>query len=220
MNGAWGVAIDDLIRFFPYHYHDSSPLRWVLQDCSSSWCGCFVEERAVFERPGVRPQRAVRQGRSLCTVVTFCALTGCTGGAPLDAASRSPTPASSQSLDGLVLVDASFATEVHDRQPARISQSISSEERPLSFWMELRCTGPCRQRLTEDGVVVSLDWYKEEEGRLLKQGSIPLSVKGVRWRTWGSKRVSPGKWVAVVRTGDSSWLCLSQQCYFSIEVKP
>jgi hypothetical protein len=66
----------------------------------------------------------------------------------------------------------------------------------------------------------ALEWYKEEDGHLFKQGSTPLIVKSTHWRTWGSKRVTPGMWVAVVRGEDSSWVCLSHQCYFSIEVTP
>ncbi|MGH7166315.1 MAG: DUF2914 domain-containing protein, partial [Nitrospiraceae bacterium] len=64
------------------------------------------------------------------------------------------------------------------------------------------------------------DWYKEDGGLLLKQASTPLSVKGTHWRTWGTKRITAGKWAAVVRAEDSSWVCLSAQCFFSIEVQP
>jgi hypothetical protein len=96
----------------------------------------------------------------------------------------------------------------------------TNHDSELSFWMELTCTGPCAQRLAgEDPVTVVLEWYKEERGILLKQASTPLDVKAPRWRTWGTKRISAGNWVTVVRT-DEAWLCLREQCYFSIAVQP
>jgi hypothetical protein len=162
--------------------------------------------------------------RRLCTVLTLVAVVGC-GASPF-VATPSP-PAGQTPLNialGLSLVDASFATAIHDREPERVSKTLSiptSESSNLLFWMELACTGLCEKRLTEKGqVTVLLEWYKEEGGLLLKQASTPLDVKGTRWRTWGWKRVSIGKWVAVVRAEDSSWVCLGDQCYFSIAVQP
>lgn len=162
--------------------------------------------------------------RRLCTALSLVALVGC-GARPLV---ETPSPPTRQTplnvAGGLSLIDASFATEIHDRQPERVETSLSipaSESSNLSFWMELACTGFCEQRLAEEGqVTIFLEWYKEEDGLLLKRASTPLDVKGTHWRTWGRKRVSTGKWVAVVRAEDSSWVCLGEQCYFSIAVQP
>jgi hypothetical protein len=126
-------------------------------------------------------------------------------------------------LGTLTLVDAAFATGIHGREPARIEKTVTlpAADPLLSFWMELSCTGICDQQLTADGeLTIFLDWYKEQDGMLLKQASTPLHLKASRWRTWGTKRVTAGKWVAVVRAEDSSWICLREQCHFSIAVQP
>ncbi len=157
------------------------------------------------------------------TTLSLLALIGCSASLPIDTPSQAEKDASINVRRGLNLIDASFATAIHDREPARVSSSLprpTSEDGELSFWMELTCTGLCNQRLAEAGkVTVILEWYKEDRGILLKQASTPLEVKGPRWRTWGTKRISAGNWVAVVRM-DDSWLCLREQCYFSIAVEP
>ncbi|MER3422407.1 MAG: hypothetical protein C4293_03435 [Nitrospiraceae bacterium] len=127
-------------------------------------------------------------------------------------------------LTGLVLLDASFATRIIDRQPVRVAgvfQLGSGEDSRLWFWINLGCTGSCEQKVIAEGhVTVFLDWYRREGNVLTKQASTTLHVKGTRWRTWGAKRVKAGEWVAVVRAEDSKWVCLKEQCHFSIEVKP
>ena len=161
--------------------------------------------------------------RRLYTALSLLVVVGCSAVSPLDP----PSPAEKDSAvtvsGGLRLIDASFATEIQDRQPARVSSSLpmpTNHDGELLFWMELTCTGLCAQRLAGEGpLTVVLDWYREERGILLKQASTPLNVKGPRWRTWGTKRISAGNWVAVVRAEDS-WLCLREQCYFSIAVQP
>jgi len=162
--------------------------------------------------------------RRLCTALSLLTLVGCGASPPVDPPFLPVSHAPLNVPGGLRLVDASFATQIHDRQPARVSSSLSmltSEGSDLSFWMELACTGLCYQRLAAEGqVIVFLEWYKEESGLLLKQARTPLNVKGSRWRTWGTKHVSVGNWVAVVRAGDASWVCLREQCHFSIAVQP
>jgi len=159
--------------------------------------------------------------RRLCTALGLLALVSCGASPPVDPSSPPPRHPSFSIAEGFILIDASFATEIHDRQPARVSTllSVPATENDLSFWMELACTGFCEQRLAAEGeLIVFLDWYKEESGLLLKQASMPLNVKGAHWRTWGTKRVGVGNWVAVVRA-DDSWVCLREQCYFSIAVQ-
>jgi hypothetical protein len=160
--------------------------------------------------------------RPLCTALAVLVLVSCAG---RSTGSAPPTPAApTPNLSGtLTLVDAAFATEIRGREPARIEKtvSLSTTDPLLSFWMELSCTGICDQQLTADGqLTIFLDWYKEEDGMLLKQASTPLHLKASRWRTWGTKRVTAGKWTAVVRAKDSSWVCLQDQCHFSIAVQP
>ncbi len=124
----------------------------------------------------------------------------------------------------LRLLDASFASQIIDRQPARVSQSCrlgSLEGSRLWFWVRLSCTGECEKKMAAKGQVkVFLDWYLREEGILTKQTSLPLTVKGTTWRAWEAKGVKPGVWVAVVRTEESQWVCWKEQCAFTIEVKP
>lgn len=131
---------------------------------------------------------------------------------------------SAYGLAGLVLLDASFATQIIDRQPLRVSGVFhlgSEKDLHLWFWINLGCTGKCAQKMISEGhVTVFLDWYRREGTILTKQASTMLHVKGHRWRTWGSKRVKAGEWVAVVRAEDSQWVCLKEQCHFGIEVKP
>src|SRR5687768_8259302 len=139
--------------------------------------------------------------RRLCAALSLLALVGCGARPPVDSASPPVRHVPFHSAGSLSLVDASFATGIHDREPARVSTSLSmpaSELSDLSFWMEFACTGICSQYLADEGqVTVFLEWYKEESGLLLKQASTPLHVKGTRWRTWGTKRVGVGNWVAV-----------------------
>ena len=105
----------------------------------------------------------------LCTALMLLLLTGCVNGIDRDAAA-SQNGSLPTNTDGLRLLDASFATEIRNRQPSRVSQAISGDDPQLSFWMEFVCTGICEQRLPEDEqVIVSLEWYKEEDGHLLKQ---------------------------------------------------
>ena len=163
--------------------------------------------------------------RRFCTALSLLALCSCGLTPPLE--TPAPTPpvryVPSSAAGGLSLIDASFATQIDDRQPARISTSVSlpAGEENLLFWMEFACTRLCGQQLAEAGeVTVFLEWYKEEGGHLLKQASMPLNVKGTLWRTWGSKRVTAGTWVSVVRAEDFSWVCLREQCFFSIAVQP
>lgn len=126
-------------------------------------------------------------------------------------------------LKDLALLDASFASQVVDRQPSRVAQSYrlaSLTGSQLWFWVHVSCTGACEQQLAGNGQVkIFLDWYLEEDGILKKQASLPLNVKGTTWRTWGVKRVAPGTWVVVVRAEDSQWVCLKEQCDFAITVK-
>jgi len=172
--------------------------------------------------------------RRWCTALSLLALVSCSASPPVEM----PPPAvhtapverhppikdrSTVNLKGAVaLVDATFATDIRDREPVRVSAlSLSNSNDDLWFWMEIACTGPCDELVQADGeVTVFLDWYKEEDGRLKKQLSTPLTVKSTRWRTWGRKRVTAGTWVAVVRTEDSSWVCLREACHFSIAVEP
>jgi hypothetical protein len=123
----------------------------------------------------------------------------------------------------LALLDASFASQVINRDPVRISQSCrlgSLTDSRLWFWMHVSCTGACEQKLAAKGhVKIFLDWYLEEEGILKKQASLPLNVKATNWRTWALKRVKPGAWVVVVRAEDSQWVCVKERCDFGIEVK-
>src|SRR5213080_4248243 len=96
----------------------------------------------------------------------------------------------------LALLDASFASQVINRDPVRISQSCrldSLTDSRLWFWMHVSCTGACEQKLAANGhVTIFLDWYFEEGGILKKQASLPLNVKATNWRTWAVKRVKPG----------------------------
>jgi hypothetical protein len=123
----------------------------------------------------------------------------------------------------LTLIDASFASRIVGREPARVSQSIrigSLEDSRLWFWLHVSCTGKCEQKIATKGhVKIFLDWYLEEEGILKKQASLPLNIKGTTWRTWGVKRVKAGAWVVVVRAEDSQWVCLEDRCDFPITVK-
>jgi hypothetical protein len=127
-------------------------------------------------------------------------------------------------MNGLALVDASFASRIVDRQPSRLSQSCrlgSLSKSRLWFWMRLACTGECARKLAADGhVKVFVDWYLREDGILRKQASLPLKIKGTNWRAWGAKGVKPGVWTVVVRAEDSQWACAKDRCDFTIEVKP
>ena len=127
-------------------------------------------------------------------------------------------------VNGLALLDASFASQIIDRQPDRLSHSChlsSLMGSRLWFWVRLSCTGECDQKMAAKGhVKVFLDWYLREDGILTKQVSLPLSVEGTTWRTWTAKGVKPGVWVVVIRAEDSEWVCLKDQCDFVIEVKP
>lgn len=129
----------------------------------------------------------------------------------------------SHAVNDLTLVDASFASRVVGREPARVSQSVrvgSLEDSHLWFWLHVKCTGECEQKVAAKGYVrIFLDWYMEEEGILKKQASLPLNVKAATWRTWAVKRVIPGAWVVVVRAEDSQWVCLKGRCDFGIKVK-
>ena len=130
---------------------------------------------------------------------------------------------SAHAMNDLALLDASFASQVIDRNPTRVSQSyrlgLLTDAR-LWFWLHVTCTGECQQKMDEKGhVTIFLDWYLEENGILKKQASLPLHVKGTIWRTWAVKRVKPGSWVVVVRAEDSQWVCLKERCDFGIEVK-
>jgi len=127
-------------------------------------------------------------------------------------------------VNGLALLDASFASQIIDRQPNRLSHSCRLDSlmgSRLWFWMRLSCTGECEQKMAAKGhVKVLLDWYLREDGILTKQASLPLSVEGITWRTWTAKGVRPGVWVVVIRAEDSEWVCLKGQCDFVIEVRP
>jgi hypothetical protein len=126
-------------------------------------------------------------------------------------------------VNGLTLVDASFALRIADREPSRVSQSVrlgSLEDSRLWFWLHLTCTGACEQKIAKKGhVKIFLDWYLEEEGILKKQASLPLNLKAPTWRTWAVKQMKPGAWVVVIRAEDSQWVCLKDRCDFAIEVK-
>ncbi|HTK86483.1 MAG TPA: DUF2914 domain-containing protein [Nitrospiraceae bacterium] len=123
----------------------------------------------------------------------------------------------------LTLIDASFASRVVGREPARVSQSLrvkSLTDSRLWFWVHVSCTGACEQKIARKGhVKIFLDWYLEEEGILKKQTSLPLSVKASTWRTWAVKEVKAGAWVVVVRAEDSQWVCLKDRCDFAIKIK-
>ena len=80
---------------------------------------------------------------------------------------------------------------------------------------ELRAEGDCGR--PRNGVSRLVPTRRK---RSYQKASTTLHVKGTRWRTWGAKRVKAGEWVAVVRAEDSKWVCLKEQCHFSIEVKP
>ena len=126
-------------------------------------------------------------------------------------------------MDDLTLLDASFASQVVDRNPVRVSHSyrlgLLTDGR-LWFWLQVTCTGECKQKMDEKGHVdIFLDWYLEENGILKQQATLPLQVKETTWRTWAVKRVKPGSWVVVVRAEDSQWVCLKDQCDFPIKVK-
>ena len=127
-------------------------------------------------------------------------------------------------VNGLAILDATFASQVVDRRPARLLQSCRLGSLPgsrLWFWVRLGCTGECEKSMVAKGhVKVFVDWYLREEGILTKQTSLPLTVKGPNWRAWVAKGVKPGVWVAVVRAEDSQWVCLKARCDFTIEVKP
>jgi hypothetical protein len=126
-------------------------------------------------------------------------------------------------VNDLTLIDASFASRVVGREPARVSQSLrigSLEDSRLWFWMHISCTGECEQKIATQGhVKIFLDWYLEEEGILKKQLSLPLNVKASTWRTWAVKQVKAGVWVVVVRAEDFQWVCLKDRCDFAIKVK-
>jgi hypothetical protein len=136
----------------------------------------------------------------------------------------SPSVGVAHAGNGLAILDASFASEIIDRQPARLSQSCrlgSLAGSRLWFWVRLHCTGECERKMAEKGhMKLFMDWYLREEGILTKQASLPLNVKGTTWRTWEAKGVRPGVWVAVIRTEDSQWVCRKNQCDVTIEVKP
>jgi hypothetical protein len=127
-------------------------------------------------------------------------------------------------LKDLVFIDASFASQVIDRQPIRVSKSPrvgSLTDSRLWFWVHLSCTGECAQKLAAKGhLTLFVDWYMKEKGIMTKQASLPLNVKGTTWRTWQTKRVKPGVWTVVVRAEDLQWVCLKEKCDFTIEVKP
>ena len=126
-------------------------------------------------------------------------------------------------VDGLAILDASFASQIIDRQPARLSGSCrlgSLTESRLWFWVRLSCTRACEQKMAANGhVKIFVDWYLREGGVLTKQASLPLSVQGSTWRTWTAKGVRPGVWVVVVRAEDAQWVCAKKRCDFTIEVK-
>ena len=126
-------------------------------------------------------------------------------------------------MNGLTLVDASFASRIADRDPSRVSHSVrigSLEDSRLWFWLHLTCTEECEQKIAKKGhVKIFLDWYLEEDGILKKQASLPLKVKAPTWRTWAVKLVKPGAWVVVIRAEDSQWVCLKDRCDFAVEVK-
>src|SRR5262245_14027161 len=109
-------------------------------------------------------------------------------------------PGMAHTVKDLRLLDASFASQIVERQPTRISESCrlgSLEGSRLWFWVRLSCTGECEKKMTAKGQIkVFLDWYLREEGILMKQTSLPLTVKGTTWRTWEARRVKPGVWVA------------------------
>jgi len=142
-------------------------------------------------------------------------LTSCAG--------LSQSPGWAHAMNDLTLLDASFASQVLDRNPARVSESYrlrSGADAGLWFWLHVSCTGECKQTMDKKGHVnIFLDWYLEENGVLKKQASLPLQVKATQWRTWAVKRVKPGAWVVVVRAEDSQWVCLKERCDFSIDVK-
>ena len=53
-------------------------------------------------------------------------------------------------VNGLTLVDASFALRIADREPSRVSQSVrlgSLGDSRLWFWLHLTCTGACEQKI-------------------------------------------------------------------------
>jgi Protein of unknown function (DUF2914) len=124
----------------------------------------------------------------------------------------------------LVLLDASFASQITDRHPSRVPQSADLDslvDSRLWFWVHVSCTGECAEMIAAKGhVKLFLDWYLEDDGVLRKQKSVSLSVKDTKWRSWGAKRVTPGTWVVVVRGEDSQWACLKSQCDFPIKVTP
>ena len=126
-------------------------------------------------------------------------------------------------VNDLALLDASFASQVANRDPVRISQSCrlsSLTDSRLWFWIHASCTGACEQKLAAKGhIKIFLDWYLEEAGILKKQASLPLNVKATNWRTWAVKRVKAGSWVVVIRAEDSQWVCVKERCDFGIEVK-
>jgi hypothetical protein len=124
----------------------------------------------------------------------------------------------------LALLDASFASQVVDRRPTRVSQSCrlgSLVGSRLWFWVRLSCTGECERKMAAKGhVKVFLDWYLQEDGVLTKQATMPLNVKGTIWRTWVAKGMKSGIWAVVLRAEDSQWVCLKDRCDFTIEVRP
>lgn len=126
-------------------------------------------------------------------------------------------------VNDLTLIDASFASQIVDRHPSRLSKTVridSLTDSVLWMWIHVSCTGECEERLASKGSVkIFLDWYLEEDGVLRKQRSVPLKIKDTTWRTWGGKGVTPGTWVVVVRAEDSQWVCLKEQCDFGIKVK-
>jgi hypothetical protein len=130
----------------------------------------------------------------------------------------------SHAIEDLVLLDASFASQIVDRQPARVTRSAGVDvlaDSRLWFWVHVSCTGECAEIIATKGhVKLFLDWYLEEDGILRKQKSVSLNVKDTKWRSWGAKRVTPGAWVVVVRGEDSQWVCLKSKCDFSIKMKP
>ena len=59
-------------------------------------------------------------------------------------------PGEAHAVNDLALVDASFASQVVNRDPVRVSQSYrlsSLTDSRLWFWVHVNCTGVCEQKL-------------------------------------------------------------------------
>lgn len=124
----------------------------------------------------------------------------------------------------LVLSDATFTDSVTDREPGeRLTTFSLAGEEParLWFWFRVECQAAC---LPEPGVVpevpIYVKWAVREGDTFVVKDTIPLTVRGLRWRAWTYKEhLQSGSWRVAVFT-DEGPVCLEDQCQFTIEVAP